>query len=1131
MTPLDRRTVAGILAGIRNRLRRLGALAALLLAVGVAFAILPIGWVLGSADGWRAGSPLPLVLVLLGLLSAAGVAGWALLRMRVRTGESTLASDLERTAGLASGSLRAQLELGRGVPEGVSGGLARAGETALVARLTGGSRLRPREAEEEARRLLRAGALLTGGVAVLALTLLALAPERSRAAWAGLADPVSVLIPDPLPPLAVLPGEAQVPRGEPVAIRVEAPGRELVTLHWESAGEVPRSAVLAVVDGAAGGEIPDLRGVTRYRVTAPDGARTPEYTLRPLDPLLLAGLTLDLRYPPHTGLPAETLRGEPGTLRIPVGTRIQVSGGFLGDGEAVLLRDGEGRRLAAFPVEGEAFQGEWRPGASVRAQWELVGEAPAGLRLPAPLDVELIPDAPPSISLDTESGVRQVPADMRVALRMEASDDWGLDWVELEVEVEDPRGRRGEPSVDRSEVGNRRSLVLRPTLDVSGWGLEPGSRIRLRARASDRAPVPGVSLSSELVLDLPGADQLREAARGQVDRSAGEVEELADRAARGEEELRDRARDLAGEEARTGGRRSGEEDFQLREEVRRLLEEQAAVAGEVERIQEEMARARESLGEDGSDSELSRRLGELERLLDEMGGGETRERLSGFLERMEDGGAPPASQDLEDAAARQEALRDRLEEALERFKQAALENAFEGAEEAARELAQAQEEMADQLREGAPPEAQEALQAEAERLQERIQGLEDRLRESGEPEAADRAAQAERDMESAAEAMEAAAEAASRGEAGEAGERGDEAGDAARSAMEELEQARMDWMEEWEERIREALRRAAQDAVALARRQGEIRDELQFAGAVRRGALLAEEAVLLEGLRNLGTAVGLATRQAASVGRELSAALGEAMEAVDRTATALRNGAPRAGPYSSAGQAQVAMNRVALVALQAMDQVGQQGESSAAQELLEALEELAAQQETLNQETGQLSQEPGQDGAAAQMEELAGAQETMAGAMGELADHPGGESTAGDLEAMAEEAREIAETLRGERIEEETLRRQEELLERLLTAGRTLERDGPTEEREGTPAGPVDRPPVGALPPDLLRGSEVPLPSTGALEALSPAERRLVLDYFDRLNRGRNGAPDGGGVDGSGVPDRDDGPGGEGGGR
>jgi cell division protein FtsL len=200
------------------------------------------------------------------------------------------------------------------------------------------------------------------------------------------------------------------------------------------------------------------------------------------------------------------------------------------------------------------------------------------------------------------------------------------------------------------------------------------------------------------------------------------------------------------------------------------------------------------------------------------------------------------------------------------------------------------------------------------------------------------------------------------------------------------------------------------------------------------------------------------------------------------------------------------MNRVAILALQGMEQVGQRGDANAAQELMEALEELAGQQEALNQEAGQLSQEPGADGASARMEELAGAQETMAGALGELADHPQGESVAGDLEAMAEEAREIAESLRGERIQEETLRRQEELLERLLTAGRTLERDGPTERREGTTAGPVDRPPVRALPGDLLRGTDLPLPSAEALEALSPAERRLVLDYFDRLNRGNGGS-------------------------
>lgn len=1107
MARRDGGSVGSVVERVRRRVRRRARLAAGLLALGAAGAALPMAWLL-AGDGWRDGSAWPLVLVALGAAGAAVGAASVFVAMRTTISEAVLAADLERSVELPGGAVRSQIELTRNAPHGVSPALIRAGEETLAARLLAGGEPRPHDADRRSARLLRGGALLTGGVAVVALGLLVLTPDRSRAAWAGLASPLSVLRPDPLPPLDVWPGDAEVNRGEEVEVEIGAPGRDSVALYWEGEGEVRQSLKVPVLDGRGAGRIPPVEGETRYWVGAPDGAVSPAYTLRPLDPLLLADLTLELDHPAHTGLPDEVLRSIPSSLSLPEGTRLRLSGMLAGEGTEVRLAAADGGVLARFPVADDAFAGEWRPRASVTASWEVAGPAPAGMRLPPPFDVEVVPDAPPLVSLDTETGAREVPGSRRVALRLEAVDDWGLDWVELEVVVEAADGRRGEPATDRSDAENRREVLLRPVLDMREWGLEPGSRVRLRARAADRAPVPGVTSSSEVVLRVAAAEELRADARGSVESAAERLEEMAEAAARGESAFRDRLREMSAAEARGAGSRGGEEEFRQREEVRGLVEEQAALARDLEEMREELERARESLAGGEEERELRERLAELERLLEELGGPEARERLESLLERVREGNPPPAMEELRDAAARQETLRQRLEEALERFRRAALESAFEGAQEDAQSLAERQEEVAEEIRADTSPEAeraQEALAREAEALEDRLRDLEERLRDAGEAQAADRTQGARQEMAASQSAMEAAAEAGSRGDSDAAGDRADDAARDAASAANELEEARKEWMREWEERVRETLERGAQDALSLARRQGEIRGELEAAGAVRRRELAAEEAVLVEGIRNLANQLAVATREAGSVGRDLSRALGEAIGAVERTAQGLRASAPRAATYGSAGEAQDALNRSALLALQGIEQLGGDGAGDALEQLMQDLEDLAGQQESLNQQSGSLAQDPGQQGAEARMEEIAGGQQTLAGALGELAQRPGGERLPGDLGDMAREAREIAQELDGGRLDARTLERQYELLERLLDAGRTIERDGPTDEREGTPAGAVIRPPIRPLPPDLLREAGIPLPSATALEALSPAERRLVLDYFDRLNRQRGG--------------------------
>jgi len=87
------------------------------------------------------------------------------------------------------------------------------------------------------------------------------------------------------------------------------------------------------------------------------------------------------------------------------------------------------------------------------------------------------------------------------------------------------------------------------------------------------------------------------------------------------------------------------------------------------------------------------------------------------------------------------------------------------------------------------------------------------------------------------------------------------------------------------------------------------------------------------------------------------------------------------------------------------------------------------------------------------------------------------------------------------------------LFHRLLDAGRTLERDEESEERESEEPGDFDREGVNALTAGDIDALRFELPGAAALRALPPAQRALVLRYFERLNRmttaGRSGPPGG----------------------
>ena len=305
--------------------------------------------------------------------------------------------------------------------------------------------------------------------------------------------------------------------------------------------------------------------------------------------------------------------------------------------------------------------------------------------------------------------------------------------------------------------------------------------------------------------------------------------------------------------------------------------------------------------------------------------------------------------------------------------------------------------------------------------------------------------------------------------------------------------------------IRAALGQTAADALALARTQSELRGRIQGANAAELAALRADEAAVAQGIRNLAENYAEGTEMAAPGARDLLAAVGQAMEHLDGTIGAMEN--PRARGPSPAAEAEAvvrSLNEVARLAMTSGQQQGQaQASASGSEQMMQQMQQLAQQQGEIIQDASSLTpMRLGQETMAERMEEMAGRQEEVAEGLDEMTEEgPEEGDPLGDLSAFAEEARRLAEALAQGRLDPEVLRRQERLFHRLLDAGRTLERDEESEERESEEPGAFERTGVSALSRDDMDALRFALPDAAALRALPPAQRALVIRYFERINR------------------------------
>ena len=1117
MSP-DARRLEHRVDGVRRHLRRRAAVASSLWVTAGVGLVLVAAWLAGDAGGWRQGSNVPLVLDVLIVLCV--LAGMVAFRSRARRwfAEVPLAATIERAAGLGPGTVRGSLELARDVPPGTSTSLAsRAVRRAVVDLGTG----RPSAlAGELGARVAGWAWRGFGALSVLAVTLAVLAnvaPARSAAAWAGMLEPLRTMVDPVLPPITVAPGSVEVLRGTDLQLEIGAEGRLAVTLSWQAAGDVARAARLRVIEGRAAHVFRAVNAPIEYRVRGEDGAVTETFRVTPVDPLFVSDLVVEVTYPPHTGLPPDEYRGDPPPLRLPVGTRLSFEGIASRPLESVALLDSAGASASAldFDVDGTAFQARWTPTRDGAFPWSFRDLTGASAEIqPAPLRIAMVPDSAPEVVIPLPGRDTILPLSLRQPLILEARDDYGLGRIELVAYRVTAFGERDEPVVQGLDLGGTRAAQARPVLDLSAWGLLPGDTVRYFARAVDNSPARQAGVSPEYVLRMPAAPELRREAEQALERVAERIQELAAEAARQAEENRDQARENGGQQT-SGANEQTTGGFEEREELQRALANQEGLAGEVDSLQTELEALERMMRDAGqADPELSGELEELQELLEELTGDDLRERMEQLAEALKRDDLSEANQSLEQLAGEQEAFRDRLEESLERFRRAAVEQDFRATTSEAQELARQERALADALAEEDDPQLralqQEELGERAEQLQSRMERLGDRLGQLDEQQAAEGVEQARRTASEATEEMEQAREEATEGRSQAAGERAQEAAERMQEAAQQLQDAQQQMAEQKAQAAQQALTQTADDALALARRQAELREQMRGASQEQLAAMRGDEASLLQGVQNLADNLQLATEGAMSGNRELAAQVGRTLESIEETVEAMegrRGSTP--SPVAEAEQAVGDLNQLALMAIASAEQMGQEGEPSG-EEVGEQLEQLAQEQGDLMNQSGQLMpMQLGQQAMSQQLQQLSRGQQSVASDLGELADQPGSEQSLGDLQELAREAQALAQELSQGRLTPDMMRRQERLFHRLLDAGRSLERDEYSEERESERPGAFERGPVMPLSSEQLGVMPYRLPDAEQLQRLSPAVRQLVLEYFERLNRG-GGPPPGG---------------------
>lgn len=220
-------------------------------------------------------------------------------------------------------------------------------------------------------------------------------------------------------------------------------------------------------------------------------------------------LNLEITEPAYTGTSPRHVEGSSGDVEVLRGSEVRFAGRALFPAkEAALILESNPTAHWKLDLGADGtVSGSFRVGQSDRYQFQLVGKGGQAISERAWRVVNARADAAPEVALLLPDADLEVKPDDAIAFFFEASDDYGLDRVELVVADDD--GRELERTVVGTPNGER---IARgdSTVSIAGLGLEPGDAVEVWFEAADfnelDGPGKGKSQSRRLSLYSPEAE-------------------------------------------------------------------------------------------------------------------------------------------------------------------------------------------------------------------------------------------------------------------------------------------------------------------------------------------------------------------------------------------------------------------------------------------------------------------------------------------------------------------------------------------------------------------------------------------------------------------------------------------------
>jgi hypothetical protein len=918
--------------------------------------------------------------------------------------------------------------------------------------------------------------------------------------------------------LEVTPGNSEVIKGQTIQIAVhvqtvhllpEATHRHALDLFWRLEGmkTFEHAELRPDSAGVFRTAFQNIRGTTEYYATI-SNAESQRYTLTVVDRPVFRSFQVRLEYPGYTKLPPKVQDEFIGDVTALAGTKITLSGiaskelrggtVAFGTGTPLLLAINNQKFSASFRLETETDYH-----IQINDTENLVNADPIRYQL------KIIPDESPTVALLQPGRNIDLTGDPFLRLLIQAKDDFGISALRIGYRMVHSRYEKPWELPRFASValpsGISTELELPYTWDLTSLHLVPEDVIEYYAEVFDNDAVrgPKSGKSQIFLIRLPSLEEVFAEVDKGHEASLDDMKQALQDAKQLKEKIESVNQDM---------KKNKEMDWQQQKKLEDMSKKYQELQKKLDNVQNKLSEMVQKMDQQKVLSkETMEKYQELQQMFDQLNSAELQQALKQMQQAMQNLNREQLQQAMQKLTFSEDQFRQSIERTIELLKRIQIEQKIDEARKRAQELEQTQKDLSQETSKAANDEQkrsdlakkQNDLVEKQRQLERETSDVQKRMEEFFTEMPADRMQKlnAQIQEKQLGQKMNQAGKQMQAGQMSQAQQTQQQVDQELHEQANELQSIQQEMLQKQMQQTLNALRRATNDMLELSKREESLKQQAQSAPTnspqLRQNA--QDQMRAMQDMQNVIRGLGELSKRSFAVTPEIGRSIGEAMAHMKSSLDALegRNGY---GASQEEGQSMSSLNKTATQLQSAMQNMMQQSGGSGMGGLMQQLQMMAGQQQSINMQTQSMQQ-------AAEAARLAVEQEAVRKSLEQLNQEAqaSGEQKKmlGDLDKIAEEMKEVVQNLAQNNVNPETLRKQERILSRLLDASKSMRERDYEKKRKATTGTQVARRGPGDLDPALLEGKNKLLEDLlKSLEhGYSKDYQELIRKYFDALQK------------------------------